>query len=59
MTRYGMVEADFIELAALLAEILQGDASGADHSWREAVMALRGRFTEMRYCFGSEQARES
>jgi aminomethyltransferase len=50
MTRYGMGEADFIELAALLAEILKGDASGADDRWREAVIALRGRFTEMRYC---------
>jgi aminomethyltransferase len=59
MTRYGMVEADFTELAALLAEILKGDGSGAAHPWREAVTALRGRFTEMRYCFGSEQARES
>jgi glycine/serine hydroxymethyltransferase len=50
MTRYGMREADFAELAALLAEILKGDASGADGRWREAVTALRGRFTKMHYC---------
>ncbi len=50
MTRYGMQEADFTELAALLAEILRGDASGAGDRWREAVIALRGRFTDMRYC---------
>jgi len=47
MTRYGMREQDFTELAGLLAEILR-DAAGSDR--REAVTALRGRFTEMRYC---------
>ncbi len=50
MTRYGMREADFAELAGLLAEILRGDASEAHGRWREAVSALRGRFTHMRYC---------
>jgi glycine/serine hydroxymethyltransferase len=53
MTRYGMRESDFAELAGLLAEILRGDASAADGRWREAVTALRGRFTHMRYCLES------
>jgi glycine/serine hydroxymethyltransferase len=53
MTRYGMQESDFIELAALLAEILRGDAGAPEGHWREAVAALRGRFTDMRYCLES------
>jgi aminomethyltransferase len=50
MTRYGMQEADFVELAGLLAEILRGGASGAEDRWQDAVASLRGRFTEMKYC---------
>ena len=50
MTRYGMLEGDFEELAALLAEILRADAAPEERHWREAVNALRGRFREMRYC---------
>jgi glycine/serine hydroxymethyltransferase len=50
MTRYGMQESDFSELAGLLAEILRGDGSGAKDRWRDAVASLRGRFTEMTYC---------
>jgi aminomethyltransferase len=50
MTRYGMREADFVELAGLLAEILRGDASTPEGGLREAVAAFRGRFTQMRYC---------
>jgi aminomethyltransferase len=50
MTRYGMQESDFSELAGLLAEILRGDGSGAEDRWRDAVASLRGRFTEMTYC---------
>jgi aminomethyltransferase len=53
MTRYGMQETDFIELAALLAEILRGDAGAPEGHWREAVAALRRRFTDMRYCLES------
>ncbi len=51
MTRFGMVESDFRDLAALLAEAI-GDAGGKpkDH-WREAVIAFRARFLEMKYCF--------
>jgi glycine/serine hydroxymethyltransferase len=50
MTRYGMQEADFVELAALLAQILRGEAATPDGQWREAVAALRSRFTDMGYC---------
>jgi len=50
MTRYGMVEADFAELASLLAQILRAAPGGADDRWREAVAGLRGRFTDMHYC---------
>ncbi len=50
MTRYGMREGDFEELAGLLAQILRGDASQADGQWREAAAALRSRFMDMHYC---------
>jgi aminomethyltransferase len=53
MTRYGMQEADFVELAGLLARILRGDASTAKGQSRQAVAALRSRFTSMRYCIES------
>jgi len=50
MTRYGMQEADFEELARLLAKILAaGDSKGEGH-WRAEVTSFRGRFREMRYC---------
>jgi len=45
-----MGEADFTELAGLLARILRGDGTDADGQWREAVAALRSRFTDMHYC---------
>jgi glycine/serine hydroxymethyltransferase len=51
MTRYGMKEDDFRELAVLIAEICADGSGGPADSWREAVKALRGRFTEMWYCF--------
>ncbi len=51
MTRCGMKEADFRELAGLIAEIIRdGDARPAGH-WKDAVKDLRGRFTDMQYCF--------
>jgi len=51
MTRYGMEEDDFGELAALVAEIVrEGDERPEGH-WVERVGALRARFTRMRYCF--------
>ena len=51
MTRYGMKEDDFGELAALLAEIVREAETGDKDAWRERVKAFRARFTEMRYCF--------
>ena len=51
MTRYGMKPADFEALAALLAEIIHDDDAKAKDYWREQVKAMRGRFTEMGYCF--------
>ena len=45
MTRFGMTEADFGELARYMADIVLRDRPCAD-----AVVALRGRFTAMRYC---------
>jgi glycine/serine hydroxymethyltransferase len=50
MTRYGMREGDFAELASLLAEILRGDSSTPAGHWSDAVAAFRGRFTDMRFC---------
>ncbi|UCH75351.1 MAG: hypothetical protein JSU82_05770, partial [Rhodospirillales bacterium] len=51
MTRYGMKEADFAELAALIAEIVGGRGGEPIDSRCDAVKAFRGRFTEMQYCF--------
>jgi glycine/serine hydroxymethyltransferase len=51
MTRYGMAPADFETLAGLVAEVLRDGADKPRGHWREAVEALRGGFTEMRYCF--------
>ncbi|MBN2112993.1 MAG: glycine cleavage system protein T, partial [Acidimicrobiia bacterium] len=45
MTRFGMVEADFTEFAALFAAAVRGEEVGA------AVAAFRRRFQEMRFCF--------
>ena len=53
MTRYGMEETDFQELAALIAEIVRdGDTKPSGH-WRDAIKDLRGRFTDMQYCFSA------
>jgi aminomethyltransferase len=46
MTRFGMEPADFAEVAALMAAVVDGGATvSAD------VSALRSRFTDLRYCF--------
>ena len=51
MTRFGMKEAAFRDLAALMAEIIgQGDDRPSGH-WIPAVQSFRARFPEMRYCF--------
>lgn len=50
MTRFGMKEPHFQELAPLLAEIVRGKEQARE------VERFRGRFTEMRYCFSGEAA---
>ena len=51
MTRFGMKESDFEELAELMTEIIgQGHDRPAGH-WVSAVETFRARFTEMQYCF--------
>ncbi len=50
MTRYGMQEADFRELAGLVADIIAAD-SGEKAAFKPAVTDFRRRFTEMQYCF--------
>jgi aminomethyltransferase len=51
MTRYGMVERDFAELAALIAAIAGAGDNTPKDQWRDQVTTLRQRFTEMSYCF--------
>ena len=49
MTRFGMNETDFRELADLLARILMGGDSAASGMLRDEVIRFRRRFTRMRY----------
>ena len=49
MTRFGMNEADFRELAGLVANILAEGDSEVPGSRREDVIRFRKRFTRMRY----------
>ncbi len=51
MTRYGMKEDDFRELAALMAEICADGPAEQVNSRPNGVAALRNRFTQMQYCF--------
>ncbi|MEA3501923.1 MAG: glycine cleavage system protein T, partial [Actinomycetota bacterium] len=49
MTRYGMVESNFEELASLIAEIVrEGDTRPVGH-WADTVTGFRSRFRKMRY----------
>lgn len=50
MTRFGMQEADFEELAQLFK-----DALVDNRAVKEAVIAFRKRFLEMKYCFTFEE----
>jgi aminomethyltransferase len=50
MTRFGMQEEDFGELAQLLRDAVADDAPVAS-----AVAALRSRFTELNYCFSPDE----
>lgn len=52
MTRFGMEAADFRTLAALMHDVVVKEANVA-----EQVKALRGRFSELQFCFrGAEYA---
>lgn len=50
MTRFGMKEADFAELAGLVADIVGRGGKKSSTSWKDEVMAFRERFAEMQYC---------
>lgn len=50
MTRHGMKEPDFGELASLIATIARDADDKPEGTWRDAVVELRRRFSEMHYC---------
>ena len=50
MTRFGMAESDFGELAQLMADVI---LNGKDV--KEKVTRLRQRFVDMQYCFSGEE----
>lgn len=52
MTRFGMKEKDFEELAGMMADLILRDVKIG-----EAVSHLRSRFTQMQYCLPEEKAR--
>ena len=52
MTRFGMKEEDFKELAEYMAAVILGEKNIA-----QKVSNFRGKFTKMRYCLPEEQAR--
>ncbi len=51
MTRFGMTEPDFQELAGYMADIVL-----AGRDCPETISRFRSRFTEMKYCLSEEQA---
>jgi glycine/serine hydroxymethyltransferase len=56
MTRHGMGEDDFRELARLVAEVVRDGGRQEAGYRRDAVIALRRRFTTMRYCLDGERS---
>jgi aminomethyltransferase len=50
MTRFGMEEADFQELAQLIRDVVMDDKSV-----KEEVTSFRKRFLEMKYCFSGKE----
>ena len=50
MTRFGMEATDFEELAQLFKDVLVDNRTVKD-----AVIALRKRFLEMKFCFTADQ----
>lgn len=53
MTRFGMEESDFMEVAQLMKEIIVDNINA-----NERVALLRSRFHEMRYCFSDSEIDE-
>jgi glycine/serine hydroxymethyltransferase len=51
MTRFGMVESDFDELAGFMADVIVGNRKA-----KEAVARYRQNFRAMKYCLPPEQA---
>jgi aminomethyltransferase len=54
MTRFGMEEKDFQELAQLILDVVVGAKNV-----KEKVAEFRARFTDMRYCFAGEELDEA
>ena len=50
MTRFGMEEEDFRNLASLIHDVVVNNANVIDQ-----VKALRERFSELRFCFRSNE----
>jgi aminomethyltransferase len=50
MTRWGMREADFGQLAQLISDVVKKGRNVA-----QEVKTLRSRFTDLQYCFGGEE----
>jgi aminomethyltransferase len=50
MTRFGMREPDFAELAGLMADVIARDTAAA-----APVRALRSRFLDLQFCFGVDE----
>ena len=46
MTRFGMKQSDFQELAALMADVIKNDSN-----IKKEIKSFRNRFQEMQYCF--------
>jgi glycine/serine hydroxymethyltransferase len=49
MTRYGMKETDFAEVASLLARIIADDGEDAGARWAKTVTDLSAGFRTMHY----------
>jgi hypothetical protein len=52
MTRFGMKEKDFAELAGVMADIIL-----RNRAVRDEVTRLRSRFLQMQYCLSEDKAR--
>jgi glycine/serine hydroxymethyltransferase len=49
MTRFGMDEEDFVELAALIARIIRDGEAASEGQLRDTVTEFRSHFTDLRY----------